>query len=142
MRMRLVGMVAMAALAIAAPGSELQAQKRGPRDLLKRDEIMASAQKDMDLLKAIAALRPNMLEPPRGNRSLGGSDMAPLAIFVDRIRQSGRDALLLIPANTVAEVRYLEPAASQNEFGMSANGGALVIKRYRADKDSTTKPPR
>lgn len=140
MRTRFCGILALAALGLMGPG-ELQGQKR-QRDLIRRDEILASSQKDVDLLKAIAALRPHFLEPPRGIRSFGGSAMAPLAIYVDRTRQSGRDALLLIPANTVAEVRYLEPAQSQNEYGMTANGGAIVVKLYRADKDATQKPPR
>ena len=35
---------------------------------------------------------------------------------------------------TLAEVRYLDPTASQNEFGPAASGGALVVKFYRPDE--------
>lgn len=141
MRMRLVGSLAVAVVASVTQPSGLQAQKR-QRDLITREEILKSSQKDGDLFQCIKALRPQFLEAPRGVRSLGGTGTAPLAIYVDKIRQSGGDALFLIMANTVAEVRYLDASQSQNEYGLSANGGAIVIKLYRADPDAAKKPPR
>ena len=92
---------------------------------------MASAHKDVDLFQAIRGLRPHFLQPPRGARSMGGSGMSPTAVYVDGHRQTGTDALVEIPAANVEEVRYLEPSRAENEFGISANGGAIVVKRVK-----------
>jgi hypothetical protein len=35
----------------------------------------------------------------------------------------------------VAEVKYLDPTAAQNQFGFGATGGALVVKLYEKPKD-------
>jgi len=59
----------------------------------------------------------------------------PLAVYVGRIRQTGIDALKSIGAANVAEVRYLDPTAAQNQFGFVATGGALVIKLYETPKN-------
>src|SRR5947209_3929012 len=45
------------------------AQKK-QRDLITREEILASAKKDQDLFAAIKSLRPRFLDPPRGVHSL------------------------------------------------------------------------
>ena len=116
-------------LCLVAVPRNAHAQKK-QRDVITREEIMKSSQADGDLLTAIKVLRPHMLEMPRGIRSLGGSGVAPLAVYMDKIRQPGADMLQQIMANTVAEVKYLDPSRSQNEFGITANGGAIVIKRY------------
>lgn len=127
----------------AAPGTAFAQKKQ--RDVITREEIMKSALADADLLTAIKVLRPHFLQAPRGTRTLGGSYMAPIAIYLDKIRQPGGDMLKLLLANSVAEVRYLDPNRSQNEFGITANGGAIVIKRYVAtnvaDSLNNTKPP-
>jgi hypothetical protein len=133
----------VAVMALASVPGIAQAQKKS-RDLITREEILASAQKDGDLFNAIKALRPHMLEMPRGIRSMGGTmGTAPLAVYVDKIRQPGGDVLQQILANTVLEVRYLDPNRSQNEFGITANGGAIVIKKYTGQTvaDSLNKKP-
>lgn len=140
MHMRWLGLLALAAIAGATLPGELSAQRR-QREVIMREEILKSPQKDQDLFEAIRVLRPHFFAAPRGARSLGGTVTAPLAIYVDRMRQSGGDVLRQIMASTVEEVRYLDPARSENEFGITANGGALVIKLYRADKDTTRRPP-
>jgi hypothetical protein len=124
---RKIGLLAVLAV-VAAPGVA-SAQKK-QRDVITREEILKSAQADGDLFTAIKVLRPHMLETPRGNRSLGGSFTAGLAIYVDKIRQPGGTVLQEMKADAVSEVRYLDPSRSQNEYGITANGGAIVIKRY------------
>ena len=38
------------------------------------------------------------------------------------------------------EVRYLDPTKSQNEFGINANSGAIVVKTMNAkDKEKAAK---
>lgn len=134
--------VLLVAFVMAVPGAA-DAQKK-QRDVITREEILKSAMPEGPLFAAIRELRPHMLEMPRGVRSLGGAGTAPLAVYVDRIRQPGVDALAQITANTVAEVRYMDPTRSQNEFGITANGGAIVIKTYVASRvtDSLVKKPR
>jgi hypothetical protein len=120
--------------ALFATPSAASAQKKS-KDLITSEEIMKSSQKDQDLIKVIQALRPHMLEGPRGLRSLGGGAINPLIVVVDNIRQPGLDALLSIRPDEVKEIRYLDPNRSQNEYGVNGNGGAIVVKRIDGKKE-------
>src|SRR5690349_24323784 len=104
----------LVAFAIAVVPASAHAQKKS-RDLITREEILKSAQKDADLYTAIKALRPHMVETPRGLRSLGGTGVAEIAIYIDKIRQPGGEVLQRMMAKDVAEVKYLDPTRSQNE---------------------------
>jgi hypothetical protein len=126
---------------------ECLAQKR-QRDRITREEILKSAHGELDLFQVIRSLRPHFLAPPPGVRTLGGADApAPVSVYVDGRRETGIDALRTMMAHQVDEVRYLDPARSENEFGPRANGGALLVKRYQAPKDpppvrdTTARPP-
>jgi len=145
MRIRTVGLAFLAAgIMLAATAPVAVAQKK-QRDMITRAEILSSGQQDQDLLAAIKALRPHFLQAPRGTRSLGGSFTSSLAVYIDRSRQPGIDILPQILASTVEEVRYLEPNRSQGEFGITANGGAIVVKLYKPSNlidTSSKKPPR
>jgi hypothetical protein len=46
-------------------------------------------------------------------------------------------------ASSVEDVRYLDPSQSENEYGITANGGAIVIKlsKVRSVPDSLSKKP-
>jgi hypothetical protein len=123
----------LAASAVALTPSTSHAQKK-QRDLVKRDEILASGQAEQDLYMALRALRPRFLEPPPGVRSLGNSMQIPTAVVVDGKRMGGVETLQSIVASTVEEVRYLEPSKAGTEYGQSASGGAVVVKLYRAPK--------
>jgi hypothetical protein len=128
------------ACAAAAP-SDAMGQKR-QRDRISREEILNSPHKDLDLYQVVRALRPHFLEPPPGVRTLGGSyGPSPVAVYVDGTRETGIDALRTLAALRVDEVRYLDPTRSENEFGPRANGGALVIKLYKAPKALPTPAP-
>lgn len=138
-----VRVVALAALFTGVAPSAAAAQKKS-RDVILRDEILKSSQRDADLFNAIKVLRPHMLEAPRGMRSMGGTVTSILAVYVDKIRQPGPDVLQQLMARDVAEVRYLDPNRSQNEYGITANGGAIVIKKFiggAADSLGPRKPP-
>ncbi len=138
-------LVALALAVLAAAPVAAGAQKK-QRDVITRDEILKSSQADGDLYTAIKVLRPHMVEMPRGQRSLGGSFTRPIAVYVDKVRQTGMDAIEAMRADAVAEVRYLDPSRSQNEYGITANGGAIVIKTYvmpnALDSLAKAKPPR
>ena len=140
MRLRFSALAAATLLLVAAP-SDADAQKvKKSRDRLTNAEIMTSALKDQALLAAIRALKPQFLEAPRGVRSLGGGMQMPLVVYVDGIKAAGVDVLHNIRAKEVHEVRYLDPAKSQNEYGITANGGALQIKLIQRAITEEKKP--
>lgn len=131
---------------------EALAQKR-QRDVIGRDEIAAAAHPDM--YQVIRSIRPHFLEPPKGLRTMpqefrdrsgtrsagGSSGIAPLVVYVDGRRDTGVDALKLIAPQAVEEVRYLDPARSENQFGIMANGGAIVVKLRSAPARTDTTAP-
>jgi hypothetical protein len=125
---------------------ELFAQKK-QRDRILREEILGSAHRELDLYQVIRSLRPHFLAPPPGVRSLGGSrGLAPISVIIDGKRDIGLEALRTLMAIDVEEVRYLEPARSENEYGPRANGGAVVVKLFKGQKNvpaalDTIKPP-
>lgn len=116
--------------ACRGPGVATEHAPTASREVLTRDEILASTASQGDLLQAIMSLRPTFLANPRIS-TRGSSSSSPLVIYVDHIQQPGLEVLRTISATKVAEVRYLEPMASQSEFGSKAAGGALVIRLYR-----------
>jgi hypothetical protein len=111
----------------------LHAQKQ-QRDVITREEIQKSAQKDLDLFQAIRSLRPRFFEGRPGVRTLGGSRPAEVVVYVGRVPQGGIDALKNIPASSVDEVRYLDPTRSESEYGSLARGGAIVVTLHDESK--------
>jgi hypothetical protein len=127
-------------LAMSPAVSAAQDKKRkSQRDLVTRDEIMESAQREHDLYSALRSLRPRFLQPPTGIRSLGNSMQAATAVILDGKPMGDLETLRTITASTVEEVRYLEPSKAGTEYGNVANGGAVVVKLYKAPK--VTKEP-
>ena len=53
--------------------SSAASAQRKDRDLITREDIDASAQKDQDIYAVIRSLRPHFFAAPRGNRTLGNS---------------------------------------------------------------------
>jgi hypothetical protein len=130
----------LAALAMFAAGCKSLGPPGPPlaqpqRDLLTREEILNSTAQQGDLLQAIHSLRPQFLAVPRGVYSRTSPASAPIAVYVDRIRQSDLGSLRSISASRVAEVRYLDPTAASNEFGPTAAGGALLITLLARSKE-------
>ena len=127
------------AVSLAAGCSSLGPPKAtGPqpqRDLITRDEILNSTAQQGDLLDAIHSLRPHFLAIPRGVYSRSLPAAVPLAVYVNRVRQAGLESLRSIAASKVAEVRYLDPTASLNEFGPTAGGGAILVMMFDPSKE-------
>jgi hypothetical protein len=133
-----LAVLAVGALLAVTP-SESFGQKKS-RDVITNEEISASGQRDLDMLAAIKALRPHFLEMPRGARSLGGSSMYPILVVVDG-RRGEAEALTQLRAIDAKEIRYLDPTKSQNEYGINANSGAVVVKLMSAkDVEQAAKP--
>lgn len=137
MRVRQWGLAAILAageLAGATSAVEAQAEPRRQardRDVISRAELVESAQKNQDLLKAVKSLRAHFLRPPPGVRSMVGGRVNPIQLYVDGIRQTEVESLLLIPTLDAEEVRYLEPGKAQDLYGITHNGGAILVKKYR-----------
>ena len=132
--MRIGLTVTAVAAALLSFSPEAAAAQKKSRDVITLEEIEKSGQKEQDLFAVIRSLRPHFLEPPRGVRSIGNAMIYPVVVYVDGIRQPGTDALVLLAAKDVREVRYLDPSRSQSEYGANANGGAIVVKTLSAKK--------
>ena len=120
--------------AVAAFAGTLEAQQKD-RNTITREEIMASAQKDGDLFQAIRSLRPHFLAKPRGVRTMGASPPQEPAVFVNGSRLGELALLKTILAADVHEVRYLDPAKSQDEYGSDVTGGAVVVQLVKGIKN-------
>lgn len=129
----LVGLMVVAGGRTLEAQSEPRRQARD-RDVITRAELVESAQKNQDLLKAVKSLRSHFLRPPPGVRSMTGNRMAPLQLYVDGIRQAEVESLILIQTIDAEEVRYLEPGKAQDMYGITHNGGAIQVKLYKGPR--------
>jgi hypothetical protein len=118
-------LVAVLAVGLAPRVLHGQTQKR---DLLTKEEIMAPAMKDLDLLQIVRLLRPHFLRPPRGVRSMVNGPPAPIQLYVNDNPRAGLDDLKSIKPEEVEEIRYLEPSRAQDQYGITHSGGALLVK--------------
>jgi hypothetical protein len=65
-----------------------------------------------------------------------GSSVAPEPlVFINGNRLGETSTLKTILAADVFEVRYLEPAKAQDEYGADANGGADLVTLVKGIKD-------
>jgi hypothetical protein len=119
-----------AAVCLSVSPALAHAQKQ-QRDVITREELQRSAQKDLDLFQAVRSLRPRFFEGRPGARSLGGSRAEPIVVYVGHVRLGGIDALKTVPVSDVEEVRYLDPTQAESEFGSLARGGAIVVKLHK-----------
>ena len=145
MRMLKAGVLVMAAAVSLLPAAA-EAQKKD-RNLITREEIITSAQKDGDLYQAIRSLRSHFLNKPRGQRTMdvqrggptgmqvGTSAALEPIVYLNGNKLGELNLLKNILAADVFEVRYLDPARAQDEFGVDAAGGAVVVTLVKGIKD-------
>jgi hypothetical protein len=131
----LCGVVSGAALPAAC-----EAQRR-ERDRITREEILSSSHRALDLYQVVRSLRPHFLAAPRGVRTLRGAPPAITVVYIDGTRAGELDQLRTIAAMSVEEVRYLDPARAENEFGITHSGGAILVRLVKALKPDTIPPP-
>ena len=144
MRILKAGVLVMVAAVALVPAA--QAQKKD-RNLITREEIITSAQKDGDLYQAIRSLRAHFLNKPRGQRTMdvqrggptgmqvGNSAALEPIVYLNGNKLGELNLLKNILAADVFEVRYLDPARAQDEFGVDAAGGAVVVTLVKGIKD-------
>lgn len=116
------------------------AQKR-QRDVIAREELDNGVHRDHDLYRAVRALRPHFMAPPRGNRSMGNTGVAPILLYIDGVQQGDVETLRMIRVADVEEVRYLEPSKAQVEYGPKNSSGAVLVK-MRKKLQPLADPPR
>ena len=143
MRILKAGVLVMVAAVALVPAA--QAQKKD-RNLITREEIITSAQKDSDLYQAIRSLRSHFLNKPRGQRTMGverggptgmqvggGAALEPI-VYLNGNKLGELNLLKNILAADVFEVRYFDPARAQDQFGADAAGGAVVVTLVKGIK--------
>jgi hypothetical protein len=108
------------------------------RDVISREELISPSVVNMTVLDAVRSLRPQFLSV-RGNNTIPAKNSAGEQI-VDE--ESGKvhasiDGNKIVPiqelsgfrAGSVAEVRFLSPAAAMQKFGgASRNGPVILVK--------------
>ena len=99
-RLILTALLSSAGLLSLTPATA-HAQQKKSRDLITREEIESSPQKDQDIYAVIRSLRPHFLAPARGVRTLGNSTSR-MSLYVDGVRETDAAALKNIMASTVA----------------------------------------
>jgi hypothetical protein len=149
-RVTRMALLLLGAAALGMPGEALGQKKQ--RDLITREEVLASSQKDGDLHSAIRSLRPHFLQQPRGKRTMGmdrnaaggyvqgDAKMPDALLYVNDGRVGDISGLKQLLAADVYEVRYLEPAKAAERFGVEASGGAVLVTLVKGIKDPP-KPP-
>ena len=81
---------------------------------------------DVTLYEALAQLRPAFLRS-RGSLPGATTPAAPVQVYIGGMRMGEIDHLRQIVANSVLEVRFLEPQQAISRFGGNNTGGALVV---------------
>lgn len=78
-------------------------------------------------LEAVQRLQPRMLEKRRGPTSINLEDQAQINVYVDGTRMGGIDALPLVQAAAIVEIRYLSASEATIRYGTGNAAGAIVI---------------
>ena len=130
-RMCVATLALMGARQVTLP-TEAAAQKK-QRDLITREEILNSAQKNGDLFQVIRGLRPHFLLTPRGVRNTRGGARAPV-LYLNGNKMGELSGLKSILAVDAFEVRYLDPSKAEDQFGIGHNGGAVLVQLVKGIK--------
>ena len=115
--------VAVSASGCASASGGTSSRAGGDPNRITYEQLQEDPSADLDTL--VQRLRPRWLRS-RGTDSFAGPT-AP-AVFVDGIEQPGRtNALRLIRASDVQEVRYLSASDAAIRFGTDMISGAILV---------------
>jgi hypothetical protein len=110
--------------AASPPATSVERAARTSPDRLGYAEIKSAQVANAH--EAVSRLRPQFLRrhwPTMANTGEGQP-----VIYLDGVRQGGADMLRSIPANAVHEIRYLNSAAANAEFGRWHPGGVISVR--------------
>lgn len=116
--------IALASLVLTASCSHTlhgPAGSRSTSNLLTAREIAATPA--VDAYDAIQRLRPAFLR----SRSTASRSNAYAVVYVDGIRKGSLEALRLIRADEVAEIRYLNAMDATTRYGMNVEAGVIQV---------------
>jgi hypothetical protein len=134
----LAALTLAAAWGMTAPAAASGQKKQ--RDVITREEILNSAQKNGDLFNVIRGLRPHFLSAPRGVRNTRGGARGPV-VYLNGNKMGETAALKSVLAVDAFEIRYLDPSKAENEFGIGHSGGALVVQLVKGLKSDLRPTP-
>src|ERR1043165_9833762 len=111
------------------------------RDVITHDELQAPGVVGLSVLEAVRSLRPQYLavrgqhELPAGQVSDGNNGSKSINDFesgkvhssIDGARLGPLEDLANIRANTIKEIRFLNPVAAQQKFGGSSKEGPVIL---------------
>lgn len=127
--MRRTGIVALVIAGfLAAAGCASSGARRAPvstRNLIRADEIARVGA--TTALEAIQRLQPGMMVKQRGASSINFEDQAQITVYVDGSRLGGVEALSLIQAQSIVEIRFLSAAEATIKFGTGNSAGTIDI---------------
>jgi len=155
---RLLSLLTVCAVLVPAAAAGQKPPKR-ERDLIAREELVQADQKFPDLLMAVMRLRPHFLAQNRGSRTMGlrpGAPGMPICsgairdpnctqregtntvskpvVYIDGMKFGDPEILKGIRTTGVEEVRYLSPNQAVMEYGLGHEGGAVLVKMFKAPK--------
>ena len=109
------------------------------RDLITRDELTKPSVANMTVLDAIRSLRPQFLtnrglntmaakqnNDPEG-KSLTDQESGKVHASIDGNKVVPLEELSTLRAGSIAEVRFLNPAAAMQKFGGTARNGPVIL---------------
>ena len=99
------------------------------RDIITRDELTKPSVVNMTVLDAIRSLRPSFLTV-RGMQTIPGAsdqESGKVHASIDGNKVVPLEELSAIRAGSVAEVRFLAPAAAMQRFGGTARNGPVIL---------------
>ena len=119
-----------AAAAADAGGATLQGETPASRDrdVISERELSDPARRAETVLDVIRSLRPQFLTQ-RGKNSHSDDEAGKVHVSVDNGRILPLEELNNMHANSVIEIRYLNPAAAMAKFGGAAREGPVILIR-------------
>jgi hypothetical protein len=96
----------------------------GWHNVILPSEIIAA--KIQTAYEAVARLRPRYLT--MGRLDAAGGTAVPPAVVIDRGLPEPLDVLRGVPADVIAEIRFVEPYDAVTAFGAQYVGGVVVVR--------------
>lgn len=97
---------------------------RGPADLITAAEISAGPGYQ-NALEVVQSLRPQMMRPR------AGAGAQAVMAYVDDVRMQDLNGLATVPANRVAEIRFINARDATTRWGTGHDSGVILVTTKR-----------